>query len=106
MNFRDAFLGALASNGIELSVMARKTGVSQAHLESLSQHPETQTSVEDARKIAAYFGQDLEAFLAETDLQGPIEIVGLYSQLPDHVKHRFQAYGSGRSESPGSSEPE
>ncbi len=105
-NFRDAFLGALASRDDDLSDVAQNTGVSIAHLKDLVETETTQTNVNDAQKIAAYFGVSLEVFLDDLDLQGPIEIVGLYNQLPDRLKRQFQVYGSKQSGSRDQSEPE
>lgn len=105
-SFRTAFMDAMNSSGQSLALVAQGSGISESQLQHLFQHPDTQTNVDDAKKIAAHFGFGLDAFLGDPELQGPIEIVELYNQLPAHLKHQLQAYGQGLLASEDPSEQE
>lgn len=91
--FRDAFLGALETTGQSLVTIARETGVPLGELKKLKQRTTARINVDDAKKVAAYFGVGLDEFLGDPELKAPIEIVELYNQLPAHLKRQFRAYG-------------
>ncbi|MEX0281260.1 MAG: hypothetical protein AB3N13_08750 [Arenibacterium sp.] len=75
--------------------IARRTGVSLDMLKKLKQIPDRKTNVEDARKIANYFDQTLEEFIANPGLEGPLRIVSAYSQLPEALQKQLEAYAEG-----------
>lgn len=79
--FRDALLETLNITGVSLKSVAEGTGVSYEQLKKLKQTKSRSTNVEDARKIAAYFGKSLDAFIDGTLDQEDIEIASLLSKL-------------------------
>ncbi|KAJ03312.1 helix-turn-helix domain-containing protein [Sulfitobacter mediterraneus] len=79
--FRDALLEAIAPNGPSLKAVAEAANVSYEQLKKLKQGKTQNTNVEDARRIAAYFGKTLEAFIDSPELKEDIELADLLSQL-------------------------
>lgn len=104
--FRDAFLDALNQSGLSLRAVAIGSGVSESQLKKLKQRENATTNVDDARKVAEFFGLGLDTFLDAPGLSRPVEIVELYSRLPHRLKQEFQAYAEEWSASAGLSVPE
>ena len=90
--FRDAFLDALDQSGLSLRAVAIGSGVSESQLKKLRQRENATTNVDDAKKVAEFFGLGLDDFLDDPGLSRPVEIVELYSRLPHQLKLEFQAY--------------
>lgn len=90
--FRDAFLDALEQSGLSLRAVAIGSGVSESQLKKLKQRENATTNVDDAKKVAEFFGLGLDTFLDDPGLSRPVEIVELYSRLPHRLKLEFQAY--------------
>ncbi|SPF81343.1 helix-turn-helix domain-containing protein [Pseudoprimorskyibacter insulae] len=93
--FREALLARLADDKIKLPEVARGSGVSLPQLRKLVARDAATTNVEDAARIAAFFGVTLDQFLGNPELSGPIEIMRLYTSLPPHLRVRMQAYAEG-----------
>ncbi len=53
----------LDRTGVSATELARRSGVSKAQIDKLRQRRANSTNVEDAIRIAACFGQDLEVFM-------------------------------------------
>jgi len=104
--FRDAFLDALNQSGLSLRAVAIGSGVSESQLKKLKQRENATTNVDDAKKVAEFFGLGLDTFLDAPGLSRPVEIVELYSRLPHRLKQEFQAYAAELSASAGLSGPE
>lgn len=79
--FRDAFLEALAATGTSLRKVASETGISEDQLKKLKQRESASTNVDDAIKVANFFGYTLDEFLEDETVQDRAEIVRLYMQL-------------------------
>lgn len=62
-SFRDAFLAAIKSSGKSMRQVAQDAGVSYEQLKNLAQGKSKSTNVDDAVRIAASFGTNLESFL-------------------------------------------
>lgn len=62
-SFRDAFLAAIKSTGKSMRQVAKDAGVSYEQLKNLAQGKSKSTNVDDAVRIAASFGTNLEGFL-------------------------------------------
>jgi transcriptional regulator with XRE-family HTH domain len=84
--FREAFLEALSKSDLKVPDVARISGVSKDQLNKLKQRENAKTNVEDARKIAAAFGQTIEAFIDNPSLKEELEIAELLSQLEPGVR--------------------
>lgn len=105
-SFRDAFVQALTRSGLSLRAVAIGSGVSESQLKKLRQRENATTNVEDAKKVAAFFGLGLDDFLDDPELSAQVEIAALYSRLPDPLKQAFQAYAQELSEGVDRSDPE
>ena len=79
--FRDSLLIAIENSGKSLKSVADATGVSYEQLKKLKQNKSKSTNVDDAIKIAAFFGQTLDEFIACDGASVEIEIAGLLSKL-------------------------
>lgn len=79
--FRDAFLEALESTGTPLRRVATATGISEDQLKKLKQRESASTNVDDAIKVANFFGYTLDEFLGDRTVEDRAEIVALYNQL-------------------------
>lgn len=60
--FRQAFLHAIEKTGVSVRRVAEDTGVSYDQLKKLTQRPSSSTNVDDARRIAGFFGVSLDDF--------------------------------------------
>ena len=76
--FREAFLRAIETTGTSVRRVAEATGVSYDQLKKLAQRPGSTTNVDDARKIASFFGVSPDDFFeGKTPATAPtIPIVG------------------------------
>lgn len=81
--FRDALMERLETPGVTLADIARGAGVSYEQLKKVRQRIDGSTNVDDAVKIAHYFGVSLDEFLSDTTIQDRSEMLGLYAQLSD-----------------------
>lgn len=95
LTFRDAFLLALEQNNVSMAEISRRTGVSLEQMKKLKQGKTQKTNVEDAMKIATYFGQSLEKFIGNPELVSPIRIVQIYNELQPEKRQALEAYASG-----------
>ena len=92
--FRDAFLAALARTGTPVKRVAEEAGVSYEQLKKLKGREGSSTNVEDAIKIARYFGYSLDEFIEDRTVQDRAEIVALYNQLTPRERAILRAAGS------------
>jgi transcriptional regulator with XRE-family HTH domain len=79
--FRDAFLDRLKEGDLTLADVARGSGVSVEQLKKVRQRDTASTNVDDAMKIAHYFGLSLDEFLGDTTIKDRTEMLDLYMQL-------------------------
>lgn len=61
--FREAFIRRIDESDITLAELSRRTGVPKPTLDKLHQRKVETTSVANAIRIAAYFGQSVEEFM-------------------------------------------
>lgn len=94
-NFRDAYIAALERSEVSMRRLSEETGVSYDQLKKLRAREDASTNVDDAIKIAAFFGQHLHEFLEDPASQGTVEVLSLYAQLPDELRAQYEAYGRG-----------
>ncbi len=80
-SFRDALLQGLQEKKVSVAEVARVTGVSKDQLHKIKQGKSRSTNVDDAVKIADYFGQSLDQFLSDSDIEQDAEIAELLMQL-------------------------
>ena len=80
-SFRDALIEGLEANGVSVAELARSTGVSKDQIHKVKQGKSRSTNVDDAVKIANFFGQSLDEFLEDPTAQKDAEIAALLMQL-------------------------
>lgn len=73
--FREALIRRVQASGITITDLARRTGVSKPQLDKLMQRRVHATNVEDAAKLARFFGETVEDFLGRTDGAAPSDAV-------------------------------
>lgn len=61
--FREALIARVHASGISVSELARKTGISKSQLDKLMQRRVITTNVDDATKLAKFFGETVEDFM-------------------------------------------
>lgn len=101
--FRDALILRLAPKGSgqsglgkpNLRQVAEGSGVSYEQLKKLIQRKDGSTNVEDAVKIAGFFGQTVEEFLSDSDALIRSEIDSLYNLLTHEEKVYLQGVARG-----------
>lgn len=79
--FRDAFLDALNQSGQSLASVAKGAQVSLEQLKKLKQRETASTNVDDARRIANFFGKRLDDFIDGEVTAEDIEMLDLLHQL-------------------------
>lgn len=79
--FRDAFLDALEQTGQSVATVAKGAKVSIEQLKKLKQRETASTNVDDARRIANYFGKRLDDFIDGEITEEDIETLELLHQL-------------------------
>lgn len=84
--FRQAFIDALDASGYSVAQVSRDTGVSTEQLYKLCQRETASTNVDDAVKLAHYFGKSLDEFLEDRTAYDRQEIVALYNQLTEQQR--------------------
>lgn len=61
--FREALIARVHASGISVSELSRKTGISKSQLDKLMQRRVITTNVDDASKLAKFFGDTVEDFM-------------------------------------------
>jgi len=84
--FRESFIHHLAASGLKVSQVAAATGVSDQQLHKLKQRRAGTTNVEDAVKIARFFGKTLEEFLDEPENVQVSDVLALLNRLSEDEK--------------------
>ncbi|MEH6521199.1 hypothetical protein [Sulfitobacter sp.] len=88
--------------------VAEAAKVSYEQLKKLKQGKTQNTNVEDARRIATYFGKSLEDFIESPEMKADIEIADLLNQLEgaerDFLINAAKAQISARDQSPEKSD--
>lgn len=79
--FRTALLEAISANDISLRKVAIGAGVSYEMLKKLKQTDGYRTNIEDAIKIAAFFGKTIDDFISRPELQSDLELIDILSRL-------------------------
>lgn len=93
--FREAFIEAVEGSGVSVAEVALKSGVSKEQLNKLKQRPGAKTNVDDAIKVAGYFGKTLDQFLEDDEALIRSEIVDLYNQLTDQERQMILGAAKG-----------
>lgn len=95
--FRDALIDNLARTGVTVAQLARDTGVSEEQLKKVRQHEGASTNVDDAVKVAHYFGMSLDEFLNDQTVAIRAQVLGLYERLTPEERRLLQGLAQGRS---------
>lgn len=93
LTFREALLAALSRTGVSLSKVAREAGVSYDQLKKLKQRDTASTNVDDARRIANFFGVTLDEFLEDRTVGDRVRVVEIYNQLSPRERQILRAAG-------------
>lgn len=103
--FRNALLTRMSSpDAPSWKAVAEGAGVSYEQLKKVKQRDTASTNVDDAVKIAHFFGCTLDEFLGDRLASDRLEIANLYSQLTEEERDllRDAALGRAARESRGS----
>lgn len=80
-SFRQAFVERRDQTGRSVAEIARGAGVSVEQLKKMNQRDTSSTNVDDAVKIAHYFGVSLDEFLGDATIADRPEMLETYSRL-------------------------
>ncbi|MGB0855057.1 MAG: hypothetical protein ACPGSI_17300 [Pikeienuella sp.] len=84
--FRDALIVRLEETGIPLSQVAEGAGVSYEQLKKLKQVPDRSTNVEDAIRVADFFGMSVEEFMSDGEVSGRHELAAILTRLSPEAR--------------------
>ena len=87
LTFREAFVIALEAHDKTVPQVSAGTGVSVYQLRKLKEGKSRRTNVDDAVKVAAFFGKTLDKFIEDPESKSDIEIAALLSELPPEVRN-------------------
>jgi len=93
--FREALLEAVASTHTSLQKVADGSGVSYEQLKKVGQRPDASTNVDDAKRVANFFGVTLDEFLGDDTASDRAAIVATYFQLSEQERLLLRATGRG-----------
>lgn len=94
-NFRDAFLEALDASGTSMADVARNTGVSVEQLKKIKQRPAARTNIDDAIRIAHFFGKSVESFISNPAIEAPLRLIGTYYKIPAEKRPELESFAKG-----------
>jgi len=99
LSFQQALLSHLDAHGESLRSIALATGVSYEQLKKVKQRGGS-TNLEDAVRVANFFGKTIEEFLGDASARERLEILDLYNQLgkqeQDHLLATARAFAASR----------
>ena len=81
--FSEALLDVVSSKRMSLRAIATESGVSYEQLKKVSQGKTLAINIEDARRIVAIFGQDVEEFIQCPALKARDDLDAVLGQLDD-----------------------
>lgn len=93
--FAEALRDATRPPGVPLQQVALATGVSYEQLKKVRSRGGS-TNIEDAVKVAKFFGKSIEEFLEDREALDLIEIVSIYNSLSDEDRRILVGYARGR----------
>ena len=80
--FRDALFSRVdAPGGPSLRAVAEGAGVSYEQLKKLRQRPSATTNIEDAVRVAHFFGLSIDEFMEDSLTSDRLRVVQLYNAL-------------------------
>jgi|GEM_PF-2185182 len=92
--FRDALLSRVKP-GLSLKAIADGAGVSYEQVKKIGQRLDAKTNVDDAMKIAAFFGMTVNEFVDDHLAQDRAETAETYNRLSREERLLLQATGRG-----------
>ena len=82
--FREKLIAAMDLNGTSAAELARQTGVAKHLIDKLRQRKSITTNVNDAMRIAHFYGMTIEEFLGVADRKAKVDRLSLLmGQLDD-----------------------
>ena len=79
--FSQALKEAMTARGLSSRELSEMSGVSKAQIDKIRQRPDPRTNVEDARAMAAAFGQTIEEFIDSPTKKADDDLGALLRQL-------------------------
>jgi plasmid maintenance system antidote protein VapI len=90
--FREHLIAMMDASGTSAGELSRQTGVSKPLIDKLRQRKAITTNVNDAMRIAQYFGKTVEEFLGVGNRQAKIDrLTGLIAQLDEDQARSMEA---------------
>ncbi|OJH45168.1 helix-turn-helix transcriptional regulator [Paracoccus sp. SM22M-07] len=96
--FREALNERTGPGKASLKEVADKAGVSYEQLKKVRQGKSGSTNVEDALRVAAFFGLTLNEFLADDLAEDRAEIVQTYNALSEEERQILRDAARGRAD--------
>lgn len=92
LTFREALLIALEDSGKSIPDVARGSGVSKDQLYKVKQRDTASTNLEDAVRVAEYFGKTIDEFLSSPEGSSPHRVSEIYSRLSEEKRLRLEGF--------------
>lgn len=89
--FQEAFVKRIKDAPFSLNKLARETGVSYEQLKKLNQGKAKTTNVDDAIKIADFFGMDLTQFINGEEETAQIRVIQIVNSLSPEALSTLEA---------------
>lgn len=96
VTFRDALLSAIAATGTSIADVARGAGVSYEQLKKVGQRAAASTNIDDAVKVANFFGFTIDEFLKDDLASDRLAGARLWFQLTPAEREILRAAARGR----------
>lgn len=93
--FRESLLDHCKQSGWSLKAVADGAGVSYEQVKKIAQRPDAKTNVDDAIKVAAFFGKTLNEFVDDALAQDRADLAAIYSRLTPQERRILQAAARG-----------
>lgn len=98
--FREALLDTIAVTGLSLADVARGTGVSYEQLKKVAQRALASTNIDDAVKVANFFGFTIDEFLQDNLASDRVAAIRLWFELTDAERGILRDAARGRTSLP------
>lgn len=98
--FREALLSAIAETGASIAEVARGAGVSYEQLKKVGQRETASTNIDDAVRVANFFGFTIDEFLQDDLASDRIAGARLWFELTEAEREILRAAARGRAALP------
>lgn len=94
-DFRDALLWHMERHGTSITELVEGTGVSRDVINKLKARADSSTTVENAVRIAAFYGKSVNQFLARREVTQEDRLATLLELLPPEARQLLAAQVEG-----------